>query len=140
MTQPSIEVFGISIGEPVTFITDVLIAVVCFYAYFCLHQRKHAGQVQFFFKYYFLLLGLATLLSGLFGHAFLHIFGPGWKVLGWIVSIFSVAAFESMSVAHANKLLAPRIKKTLSAFDSDLNTFKLYLIFSTFHFHLNNKQ
>jgi len=111
MNQPSIEIMGISIGEPVTFTTDLLIAVVCFYACYRLQQGNKNGKAQMYFKYYFLCLGFSTFFAGLFGHAFQDVLGPSWKVPGWLFSMFAVSAFEGMSYSHAKEVLPTALRK-----------------------------
>ena len=77
----SIDIAGIKILEPVTTITDLLVTVVCFYAFFHLrtHSHKQTKHVKFY-RYFFLFMGLATLLGGIIGHAFLYLFTFAWKV------------------------------------------------------------
>ena len=111
MNQPSIDILGISIGEPVTFTTDLLITLVCFYACYRLQQKNNNGEAQSYFKYYFLFLGCSTFFAGLFGHAFQETLGPAWKMPGWLFSMFAVSAFEGMSFSHAKEVLPPALKQ-----------------------------
>jgi hypothetical protein len=109
--QPSINIAGIRIDEPIATLTDVLVSLVCFYAFYQLQRRALPGRAQFYFKYYFLLMGIATLLGGIIGHGFLYLFSFGWKLPGWITSMLSVALIERAAIAHANPYIKPGIGK-----------------------------
>ena len=110
-SQPSIYPLGIRIDEPMATITDVVVAAVCFYAFYQLTKRKLPGRAQLFFRYYFLLLGIATLLGGLIGHGFLYAFSFGWKLPGWTISMVSIALVERSAISHARPLIKPGIGK-----------------------------
>jgi hypothetical protein len=108
--QPSVEVFNIRIDEPITTITDLLLAVVCFYAFFRIRKCETKGLVKGCFKYYFLTLGLGALFGGILGHAFLYGLSPKWKLLSWVFTLVSVAL-----IAHALLVLAkPLIKPSFA--------------------------
>jgi len=115
--QPSIYPFGIRIDEPVGTLTDILVTFVCFYAYYQLNKRKLPGRSQFYFRYYFLLMGVATLSGGLIGHGFLYALDFGWKLPGWIIGMISVALVERSAIAHARPLIRPRIGKFFLIFN-----------------------
>ncbi len=102
----SIEIAGIKILEPVTTVTDLLVTVVCFYAFFHLrtHTHKQTKHVKYY-RYFFLFMGLATLLGGIIGHAFLYLFTFAWKVPAWIVSMISIALAERAAIMRARPLL-----------------------------------
>lgn len=109
--QPSIYPFGIRIDEPIGTLTDILVALVCFYAYYQLSKRKLSGRSQMYFRYYFLLMGIATLSGGVIGHGFLYALSFGWKLPGWIIGMISVALVERSAIAHARPLIRARIGK-----------------------------
>lgn len=111
MQQPSIDLFGILIAEPVTTLTDLLVSLVCFYAFHQLGQLQRKGRIHTFFRYYFLLMGISTLLGGILGHAFQHTLGHSWKLPGWLVSMFSISLLERTSIFHAKPLLHPTLAK-----------------------------
>ncbi len=115
--QPSIYPFGIRIDEPMTTFTDVIVAIVCFYAFYQLNKRKFTGRSQMFFRYYFLLMGIATFLGGVIGHGFLYALSFGWKLPGWIISMISVALIERSAISHAGSLIKPPIRKFFLIFN-----------------------
>lgn len=107
--QPSIDLFGIRIDEPVTTATDLLVSAVCLYAFIKLQRAQLPGRTQLYFRGYFLLMALATLLGGLIGHGFLYALSFEWKLPGWIVSMLSVALIERSSIEYAKKLVSPKV-------------------------------
>lgn len=107
--QPSIYPFGIRIDEPMATITDVLVSAVCFYAFYKLRQKDLRGRSQWYFRYYFLLIGIATFLGGVIGHGFLYALSFAWKLPGWIISMISVALIERSAISHARRLIRPGV-------------------------------
>lgn len=109
--QPSISLFGIRIDEPINTLTDLVVSVVCFYAFYQLTKRKLSAKTFVYFRMYFLLLGLATLFGGLVGHGFLYLFTFAWKLPGWIISMLSVAFIERSAIEYARPLIDTYIGK-----------------------------
>lgn len=134
-TQPSVYWLGLRIDEPITTLTDLLVSVVCFYAYYRLSKHPVSNNSLTYFRYYFLLMGLATLLGGLIGHAFLYAFSFSWKLPGWIVSMFSVALIERSAIDYAKPYVTPKI----GSFFLRLNIIELITIMSITLYTLNFK-
>src|ERR1043165_3568967 len=107
--QPSIYPFGIRIDEPIATVTDILVSAVCLYAFFKLTQKKLPGRSQWYFRYYFLLIGIATFLGGVIGHGFLYALSFPWKLPGWTISMLSVALIERSSIERAKPLIDPKV-------------------------------
>lgn len=122
--QPSIYPFGIRIDEPVATLTDVLISAVCLYAFYKLSRKKLPGRSQWYFRYYFLLIAIATFLGGVIGHGFLYALGFAWKLPGWIISMISVALIERSAISHARRLIKPAVVR----FFLVLNVIELFTI------------
>lgn len=137
MNQPPIELFGVKILEPVTTFTDLIVAVVCFYAFFKLISSGRKERVFRYLKMYFLLMALATTLGGLIGHAFLYKFSTTlelpewmirfiedapllisgeeayvWKLPGWIISMLSIMFVERAAIEHVQPIVHPRVGKS----------------------------
>jgi hypothetical protein len=111
VSQPSITVFDIRIDEPVNMLTDLIVSAVCLVAYYKLTKKQLSGKTQLYFRWYFLLMGLATLFGGVIGHGFLYAFSFAWKLPGWIISMFSIALIERSSIEHARPLISPQVGK-----------------------------
>ncbi len=112
--QPSIEVLNLRIDEPVTTVTDLIMAAICFYAYFRIREQESTGKIKCYFKYYFLTLGIATLAGGLLGHAFLYSLSPRWKLVSWVFTLISVAIFSHALIELAKPLLKPGFSRMVS--------------------------
>ena len=124
LQQPSIHILGIRVDEPMTTLTDLLVSVVCFYAFYTLTKKKLPGRTQLYFRYYFLLMGIATLLGGLVGHGFLYMLSFEWKLPGWITSMLSVALIERSAIQHAKSFIKPEVGKSLLV----INVIELVLV------------
>lgn len=112
--QPSIELFGIVVQEPVTSITDLLVSLTCFIAYRRIARQGRTNEIYRFFKYFFLMMALSTCLGGLIGHAFFYAFDFQWKLPGWIVSMISIMFVERAVIFHARQVMRPSLGKILS--------------------------
>lgn len=115
--QPSVEILNIRIDEPITTATDLLLAAICFVAYYRIRQQESMGRVKWYFKYYFLTLGLGAMFGGLFGHAFLYKLSPEWKLVSWILTLFSVAFMAHALLEVAKPYVKPRISKLIVRFN-----------------------
>lgn len=133
--QPDIWLFGLRIAEPVTTLTALLITVVCWYAWRRLGRTAPKNEVVWLIRGFFLLMGGATLIGGLIGHAFLYLFSFAWKLPGWMLSMFAIAALERGAIMHARPLMGPAWGRFFGVVNvAELTTF-LVLAFSTLDFH-----
>ena len=112
ISQPDIEIFGIRVMEPVTSITDILVAATCIYAYARLRKAKLQSRTALFMEWYFLTMAAATFFGGMIGHAFLYAVNEYWKLLGWFISMASIALIERAAIQHATRLISPTLGKT----------------------------
>ncbi|MEP2668772.1 MAG: hypothetical protein ABJH04_07250 [Cyclobacteriaceae bacterium] len=133
LPQPSVFVFDIRIDEPVNMLTDLIISAVCLIAYYKLTKKQLPGNAQRYFRWYFLLMGLATLFGGVIGHGFLYAFSFAWKLPGWIISMFSIALIERSSIEYARPHINPRVGK----FFLILNVIELFTVMAITIYTLN---
>jgi len=132
--MPSVEWFGVTILEPFTVLTNLLIAAVCFYAYWNLKKKKlTVTKPQLFTSYFFLLIGIATITGGVIGHAFLYATGLYGKIPGWYIGMAGVAIFERAAIAHASFYMNKKLQK----FFSVLNYFEILTFMSLSIIKLN---
>lgn len=104
-------IFGVRIDEPVVTITDLLVSGLCFIFAWKLFKGKQSERVFRFFTLYFLVMGLATLLGGIIGHAFLYRFSFYWKLPGWISSMISIMFVERAAIEHTRIRLSHTLVK-----------------------------
>lgn len=109
--QPDIELFGIRLQEPITTLTDVVVAGVCLYAWYKLRNPKKPGKAHLYLRLYFLTMAVATFVAGVVGHGFLYFFGEDWRLIGWYTSMVSIMFIERSSIEYAKSLLRPGIGK-----------------------------
>lgn len=136
MQQPPVSVFNIKVEEPVTMITDLVISAVCYYAFVRLRKQTELSRPQQLLRYYFLMMGFATTIGGIFGHGFLYYFGLNWKLPGWLTSMFAVTLIERASIEQTKPIVNPNILRVLKVANViELVTF-VSLTFVTLFFRL----
>ncbi len=132
--QPSIEFFGVIFETPMTAFTDVLVTVVCWYAYYQLRKINGDPVIKRYLLIYFASMGFATLVGGIMGHALIHYFNLYFKIPGWFTSMLSIAFIERACIVKAR----PFISNTTATIFSVLNIVELLtfmvLSFSTLNF------
>ena len=132
--QPSIELFGITIMEPMVTFTDLWITAVCVYAFIKLMKLNKPGKVHQYMRWYFLIMGLATFSGGVLGHAFQYAVGLEWKLPGWLISMIAVMAVERASIMHARPIINKSFGKFLEVFNVAELLFFAVLTFTTLNF------
>ena len=115
--QPSIEILNLRIDEPITTITDILLGIICIYAFFRMGRLKVAGNGFTYFRRYFLVLGLGAITGGLLGHAFQYCLANSWKLVSWNLTLVSVA----LMVQGVLVIAATYLKKGIVAMITMLN-------------------
>jgi Family of unknown function (DUF6962) len=115
--QPSIEVLNLRVDEPITTVTDLLLAAICFYAFFRIRKLEYLGNVKRYFKYYFLTLGLGAAFGGILGHAFQYRLSEEWKLVSWVLTLGSVALMAQSLTEMAKPLVKPGLSKLISRFN-----------------------
>lgn len=94
-------------------LTDLLVSVLCFVFAFKLHRTEKKEKVIQYFRIYFLVMGIATALGGIIGHAFMYHFSFFWKLPGWITSMISIMFVERAAIEHTRIRLSPAIVRGL---------------------------
>lgn len=113
--QPSIELFGITIMEPMVTFTDLWVTAVCIYAFISLGKVGTLSSMKPYLRYYFLCMGIATLIGGIFGHAFQYNFGVGWKIPSWVVSSIGLFCIQKASILFIRPLISDVLTRFINA-------------------------
>ncbi|WP_340153674.1 hypothetical protein [uncultured Marivirga sp.] len=108
-----IELFGLRIDEPIVTLTDLLVSFLCFLYFYKMSKSNDNRKVFMYFKYYFLVMGLATTFGGIIGHAFYYEFTKVWKLVGWIISMFAIMLIERGAIEHTRIVLNKKYVKIL---------------------------
>lgn len=130
----SIELFGVRIDEPMVTLTDLLVSFLCFLFFYKMHKNPAQGLVFTYFKYYFLIMGLATTFGGLVGHAFYYEFSKSWKLIGWVISMFAIMLIERAAIEHTALILKKKYLKILRVVNIVEFAIFLFLTFYTLDF------
>lgn len=109
----SIELSGLRIDEPIVSLTDLIVSFLCFWFFYKMHKQTNSSLAFTYFKYYFLIMGIATTFGGLVGHAFYYEFSKSWKLLGWVISMFAIMLIERAAIEHTDIILKRKYLKVL---------------------------
>ncbi len=115
--QPSIDLMNIRVDEPITTATDIIMAAICFYAFIRIGKLEAGGRIKWYFKYYFLTLGLGALFGGILGHAFLYRLSEPWKLVSWVFTMLSVALMAYALLEMAGPLIRSSIIRLVKWFN-----------------------
>ncbi|TDE16401.1 DUF6962 family protein [Dyadobacter psychrotolerans] len=108
-----IQLFGITILEPSSVLSSLMMTAVCIYGFVQLNKLGRTHNMYRQTQYFFLFMGLATAIGGILGHGFLYLTGQPGKIPGWFSSMIAVALFERAAIWHVKPLLPKRIGKFL---------------------------
>ena len=100
-----IQVFGVTILEPSTVISSLMMTVICIYAFIHLNKLGRVHRMYTQLQYFFLFMAIATAIGGVLGHGFLYMTGQRGKIPGWFASMIAVALFERAAIWHIKPLL-----------------------------------
>lgn len=129
--KTEIFISGIRVMEPVTMATDILVTIVCFYAYYRLRKMKLQDTAVNFMMGFFVLLGIATALGGIIGHSFNYALSFAWKLPGWLTSMVAMWLLERASIEYSKILFSEKTIKLMKIANLvELVTF----MFLTFYF------
>ena len=134
LIQPSIEIWNLQVDEPITTLTDLLLATVSFYAFIRIGRQGERGRFRGYIRFYFLCLGLGALTGGLLGHAFLYRIAPGWKLISWVLAILSVSLMVHAIVEMSRPVVRVRLARMILLINWFLMPLALFLTLSRLSF------
>jgi hypothetical protein len=108
-----IQLFGITVLEPSSVLSSLMMTAVCVYAFIRLSKLDRTHRMYKQTQYFFLFMGLATAIGGILGHGFLYLTGQPGKIPGWFSSMIAVALFERAAIWHVKPLLSQKIGRYL---------------------------
>ncbi|UXX80790.1 hypothetical protein N7E81_06715 [Reichenbachiella carrageenanivorans] len=89
MQVPTIELLGLQVTEPMTWITNWMVAVSCFVFGHRLFHDEQADLSQKFWALFFLFMGMASMTGGV-AHGFIHYVGHKFHHGAWLLSGIAV--------------------------------------------------
>jgi len=134
MKNPTIYLGNLRVDEPVTMLTDVLVAAVCIYAFFKLRPLADRTRQHRLLLMFFLFMGVATFLGGVLGHGFTYTVGLYAKLPGWLISMLAVNFVERSMILYTSDVVNDKVDRFFSVFNIiELLTFA-GLAFGTLNF------
>jgi ABC-type thiamin/hydroxymethylpyrimidine transport system permease subunit len=124
----SMELQDLRIDEPVTVLTNMILAAVCLYSFFRITKLEGGTKLRNYFRYYFLTFGLGAFFGGVLGHAFLYALSPPWKLVSWVLILTSVAILAQAMVVMARPWTRPPVARLVSWLN--VSAFSLALFFT----------
>ena len=117
MEQPSIYPFGFRIDQPITTLTNMLVALICFYALYKLVDYKTKNRIYIHARAYFFCMGFATFIGGIVSHGFLYALSPSWKFLGWAFAMYSINRLERAMIFYSRPLMSSKLTRFFDWFN-----------------------
>lgn len=97
--NPSIELFGLRVDEPITWLTDMLVAGIGFMAFLKTASKTNSHAIQLY-RYFFLFTAISTFVAGFIGHAFAYRVGFEYRMIGWVFGVASIAFAQFAALYH----------------------------------------
>jgi hypothetical protein len=113
LINPSIFFGQWEFREPMTTLTDFLVAAVCLHAYWQMGRQPRLHRVEQLMRGYFLCMGLGTFLGGLIGHGLQAYLGPDWKMLGWGITSLGLTLYALSSIELVSLERSPRYRRAM---------------------------
>ncbi|MEO6760424.1 MAG: hypothetical protein ABIO24_13280 [Saprospiraceae bacterium] len=131
--EPDLYIQGVRFTEFSIALTSLLVTLVCLYAWLRLGRREQQGEHRLM-RFFFLMMGLSTLVGGLAGHAFLYCLPFVAKTPGWVLGMLAVSGLAQNTIQRVKPTLGDA--KTLILTRINLTEFLVALgfLFSTLWF------
>jgi hypothetical protein len=130
MKPDQIEILGIIVLEPAVSFSDIITGLISLMLAYSLWRKKSPYKSLQLFMYYFIFMGLATVVAGIIGHGLLYYLSPDWKIVGWSISAIGLFFLEQASLEYFKIQLGPGLLKNLKILTNlQLGTFFILLIF-----------
>lgn len=115
MEEKVVEVFvwGMHLREPMTFFTDLLVTIACFYFYWQLQKKQPPTDELKFWKFFFIIMSITTCIAGFAHLLFAYPYGEDLRTLGRLCSGISVLAAEFAAISTLKNTL---LKNALRVF------------------------
>jgi hypothetical protein len=97
METTQIELLGITVTEPFTWITNWCVAAASFYFGHLLYHNRYATKEMKFWAVFFLFMGSASITGGT-AHGFINYVGHNFHYAAWIFSGFAVYGAQRASL------------------------------------------
>lgn len=108
MEATHIELFGLTVTEPFTWLTNWSVAAFSFYFGHMLFHNRHGDKQAKYWSMFFLFMGIASTTGGT-AHGFIHYVGNNFHYAAWIFTGIAVfgAQMASLEVIKDARIYAP---------------------------------
>ena len=113
MKPDEIEILGIIIMEPAVSFSDIITGLISLMLAYSLWRKKSPDKSLQLFMYYFVFMGIATVVAGIIGHGLLYYISPDWKIVGWSLSAIGLFFLEQASLEYFKTQLGTGLFKNL---------------------------
>lgn len=113
--NPSIEIYGLRVDEPITVITDFIVAFIGFMAFAKTNSDSNSSAIQLY-RYFFLFTAVSTVVAGIIGHAFAYHIGFQWRMIGWVFGIIGVTFAQYAALFHSKESISANFYKIIKMF------------------------
>ena len=117
MTNPTIFLGSFEWRQPITTLTDMLVAFVCIYAVIQFSRFKGEKPENYkYYKAYFVFFTLSMIASSWLGHGLTAYLGPYWRVVGWVLSSVAHLYLGMASLYQIKSAIQPSFYKIIKGF------------------------
>jgi hypothetical protein len=116
--------------EPITTLTDSLIACVCIFAFIVFSRYKGEKSESFiYFKAFFLFFGIGMLCSAWLGHGLAAYLPPRVKVIGWVINSAANLFLGLATLREIIHLIKPHIRRLIKViFIAQVSIFIVFML------------
>ncbi|MEQ9186920.1 MAG: hypothetical protein RLP15_04240 [Cryomorphaceae bacterium] len=112
--NPTVYLGSLEVREPVTSITDFMIAITCFIGFIYLIRNKQASETSFtLYRLYFLMFAIGMTSAAWFGHALQAYVSFEWKMIGWLFSLAGQTLLAYASLFSARAALSEKMHRSI---------------------------
>ena len=97
MDAPTIELLGLTVTEPFTWITNWMVAAASFYFGHMLYHKKNSDTQMKFWAMFFLFMGLASITGGT-AHGYIMYVGNNFHYAAWIFAGIAVYGAQRATI------------------------------------------
>ena len=102
MDVPTIELFGLTVTEPFTWLTNWMVAAASFVFGHKLYHNKYADTQMKFWSMFFLFMGIASTTGGT-AHGYINYVGHNFHYAAWIFTGIAVYGAQRASIELINE-------------------------------------
>jgi len=125
-----IDLFGVKILEPIVVLTDIIVTIVCIWAFINLRKLDQGSAARKMMGWYIIVSGVSTTVGGLLGHGLIYMSDfVTMKFPGWILGMIGTHFFQKAALYNAEPVLQATTFKRLDLLISMLTAIGIGVLF-----------